>query len=109
VTHLSFHICAHARLIHTQTFCYCVDVHTGATFLVPRYNLSEVITIHYCHQCHVKGLIRKEDDINVPFGLLGGRSARDKAGGRRESLLAPDDDQEEDAKLEVKLEVLWMP
>jgi hypothetical protein len=44
VSYLTLHICEHARLIHTQTFCYCTDVRTGTMFLIPWYNLSAVIT-----------------------------------------------------------------
>jgi hypothetical protein len=44
VSYFTLHICKHARLIHTQTFCLCTDVRTGAMFQVPWYNLSEVIT-----------------------------------------------------------------
>jgi hypothetical protein len=44
MSYLTLHICEHARLIHTQTFCHCTDVRTSTMFLIPRYNLSEVIT-----------------------------------------------------------------
>jgi hypothetical protein len=44
VSILSLHLCAHDQFVHLQSFCYCLDVRTGAAFHVPGQSLARVIT-----------------------------------------------------------------